>query len=56
MFVSDGKEVRSLNWGGAHHDYAADLTNAEVIELDCGHYVHNFEQDLIAEKIREFII
>ena len=55
MFVSDGKEVKSLNWGAAHQDYAADLTDAEVIELDCGHYVHNFEQDLIASKIREFV-
>ena len=55
MFVSDGKEVRGLNWGGAHQDYASDLTNAKVIELDCGHYVHDFEQELIASKIREFI-
>ena len=55
MFVSDGKEVRGLNWAGAHHDYASDLTKAKVIELDCGHYVHNFEQELIAREIREFI-
>lgn len=55
MFVSDGKEVRGLNWSGAHHDYAADLTKAKVIDLDCGHYVHNFEQDLIAREIRAFV-
>ena len=55
MFVSDGKEVRGLNWTGAHHEYASDLTKAKVIELDCGHYVHNFEQELIAKEIRKFI-
>ncbi len=31
------------------------LTNAEVIQLDCGHYVHNYRQDIIAEKLVEFI-
>ena len=55
MFVSDGTETRGLNWGGAHQDYASDLTKAKVIELDCGHYVHNFEQELIAGEIRAFI-
>lgn len=55
MFISDGSETKGTNWVGAHYDYAADLTNAEVIELDCGHYVHNYRQDLIAAKIREFV-
>ena len=54
MFISDGKEVQGTNWIESHYDYASDLANAKVIELDCGHYVHNFMQDRIAEEIREF--
>jgi hypothetical protein len=38
-----------------HYEYASDLTDANVIELDCGHYVHNFMQNKIAEDIREFL-
>ena len=38
-----------------HYDYVSDLTDAKVVELGCGHYVHNFMQDRIAEDIREFI-
>ncbi|MCR4691422.1 MAG: alpha/beta hydrolase [Lachnospiraceae bacterium] len=56
MFLSDGKEVKGTNWIESHYDYASDLTDAKVIELDCGHYVHNFMQDRIAEEIREFVV
>ncbi len=55
MFVSDGQETGVENWLDIQKDYITDLKNAEVIELDCGHYVHNFMQDKIAEKILEFI-
>lgn len=55
MFVSDGRETGVDNWLDLQNDYISDLTNAEVIELDCGHYVHNFMQDKIAEKITEFV-
>ncbi|MCR5166409.1 MAG: alpha/beta hydrolase [Oscillospiraceae bacterium] len=55
MFLSDGTEIKGTNWAENHYDYASDLTDARVIELDCGHYVHNFRQDEIAKEIREFI-
>ena len=55
LFVSDGQETGVENWIDIQSDYISDLTNAEVIELDCGHYVHNFRQDIIAEKLVEFI-
>nr|WP_027871704.1 alpha/beta hydrolase [[Eubacterium] cellulosolvens] len=55
MFISDGKEVMGTNWVEDHYEYASDLTDANVIELDCGHYVHNFMQNKIAEDIREFL-
>ena len=55
MFLSDGKEVKGTDWIENHYDYVSDLTDAKVIELDCGHSVHNFKQDQIAEEIREFL-
>lgn len=53
MFVSDGKEVKGTNWVEKHYDYASDLADAKVIELECGHYVHNFKQTQIAEEIKK---
>lgn len=55
MFVSDGSQVRASNWVELQHDYAAGLSHATVIELDCGHYVHNFEQERIASEMRAFL-
>ncbi len=55
IFVSDGNETGVENWVDIQKEYAVGLTNAEVIQLDCGHYVHNFEQEQIAERVRNFI-
>jgi hypothetical protein len=55
MFVSDGHEIGVKNWIDIQSDYISDLTKAEVIKLDCGHYVHNLKQDIIAKKLVEFI-
>lgn len=55
MFVSNGKETGIADWIRLQYDYAQDLSNANVIELGCGHYVHNFEQVRIAEEIRAFV-
>ncbi len=53
MFVSDGKQV-STNWIRHQNDFAK-RNNAKIIQLNCGHYVHYFESDLISEEIRRFI-
>lgn len=55
LFVSDGKEVADDNWAGIQRDYASKLSDCKVIELDCGHYVHNFEADRISAEIKDFI-
>lgn len=55
MFVSDGSQTRAENWVGLQHEWAADLTDATVIELGCGHYVHNFEQTRIAAEMKTFL-
>lgn len=55
MFISDGKETKGSDWVGNHYLYASDLSNAKVIELGCGHYVHYFKADEIASEMRSFI-
>ena len=52
LFVSDGKETKALNWVHNQRDFAAAHKNAEVVELDCGHYVHNFEYDKISREVK----
>ena len=55
MYVSDGKVNGGKNWVEVEKDYAADHLNAELIELDCSHYVHDFEYERIAADMKEFI-
>lgn len=55
MFVSDGKETGIENWIDIQKEYVSDLSEAKVIELDCGHYVHNFKQGQISNDMKEFI-
>ena len=55
MFVSDGKETGIDNWVDIQKEYAYNLSEANVIELDCGHYIHNFKQEQISNDIKEFI-
>lgn len=55
LFVSDGKEIGINNWVELQQEYASDLSNAKVIKLNCGHYVHNIKQEEISEHMRDFI-
>ena len=58
MFVSDGSGgtgVDKETWRRYQRDYASDLTNVTIIELDCGHMIHHFESEKIGESIKEFI-
>ena len=40
-------------WRKAHQDYAEASVDGRLIQLDCGHYVHDFEFEKIAGEIRE---
>ena len=40
-------------WWKLHQDYADASTDGKLVQLSCGHYVHNFEHGKIAEEIRE---
>ena len=54
MFVSNGEGTGSDDWVQIEKDFAAANSNVQMIELDCEHYVHNFEQEKIAEEISVF--
>lgn len=40
-------------WRECHQEYADASADGKLIQLNCGHYVHNFEHRKIAEEIRE---
>lgn len=52
MFVSNEKQV-SPDWLEYERDYA-NQTNAKLIYLNCGQYVHYYKSDLISIEIRNF--
>ncbi len=57
LFISNGagtgfdKEV----WRSIAIDYISQADNGLYIELDCSHYVHNYEYEKIADAIRRFL-
>nr|MCR4741547.1 hypothetical protein [Treponema sp.] len=53
MFVSNGKQV-SPDWLEHEREFA-EQCNAKLINLNCGHYVHYYESDLISNEIRNFV-
>lgn len=53
MFVSNGMEIGEY-WIPCQKRFATE-NDAQLIELDCGHYVHNFEPEYIAEKTLEYL-
>jgi len=53
FFVSNGKEAGDY-WIPAIEEYAHNI-NAKIVYLNCGHYVHYYESDTIAEGVIEFI-
>ena len=54
MFASDGSQAGEY-WLSCQEEFAAD-NHAQLIQLDCGHYVHHFEQEYIAEKSLEYLL
>ena len=53
MFVSDGKQV-SAGWIEHEREFA-EQTNARIIYLNCGHYIHYYESERISREIRIFV-
>ena len=55
LFLSDGEQAGGQLWIDAMHDYADGLTDAKVIELNCGHMVAEEEPDTIEKEMNSFI-
>ena len=58
LFVSDGSGGTGLDketWRGFTEKFAESVDNDQIVEIDCGHYVHDFEYERISEDMKEFI-
>lgn len=57
LFVSDGSGTgwEEEAWRNYQKDYIKEVTNGSLVELNCSHYVHDHEYELIAEEISAFI-
>ena len=58
LFISDGSGGTGFtkeNWRSIPKEYISGSDNASYIELDCPHYVHDYEFQEISKEIRNFI-
>ncbi len=55
LFISDGSETGGESWINALKAYASELTDAQTVDLDCGHMVHALRQRQINRDMRGFI-
>lgn len=58
LFCSDGSGGTGFSkedWRAIQAGFAADCRDAQVIYLDCGHYVHDYAYDQIAAEIKNFL-
>ncbi|MBD5098037.1 MAG: alpha/beta hydrolase [Clostridiales bacterium] len=58
LFCSDGSGGTGFSkedWRAIQSEFAAECADAQLIELDCGHYVHDFEYERIAAEIKDFL-
>ena len=53
LFCSDGKELGGF-WVPLQKKYAERL-NCELIQYACGHYLHHYKAEEMAETIRPFV-
>lgn len=57
LFSSNGQGTgwTKDQWRKCQKDFIQNNDNCKLIELDCSHYVHNIEYNLIANEIESFI-
>ena len=58
LFISDGSGGTGFTkekWRSIPKEYISNHNNASCIELDCPHYIHDYEYQRISEEIRSFI-
>lgn len=58
LFISDGSGGTGFDketWRSIPEEYIAQVQSGEYVELDCPHYVHNYEYEKISDEIISFI-
>ncbi len=58
LFVSDGTGGTGMDtatWRSVVRNYANDMSNVTIIELDCSHYLHHYESEKMSEVIDDFL-
>jgi len=57
LFASDGTGTGfdTQTWRGLQRDFLADVEEGRLVELDCPHYVHNYEYESIAQEMELFL-
>lgn len=57
FFVSNGTGTGwdKTAWLKYQENYLANVENGRLIELDCPHYVHDYEYELISKNIKAFL-
>ncbi len=53
LFVSGDKAKKE--WPGYIQSYASQVKNAKIVQLDCPHYVHDYEYVRISEEIKTYL-
>ena len=53
LFISNDTSTTELT--DAVQRYANTAENTKVIQLDCPHYVHDYEYNMIGEEIKNFL-
>ena len=56
LFVSNGSGTgwEEEAWRNYQKDYIQEVSNGRLVELNCSHYIHDHEYELIAEEIMNF--
>ena len=54
QYVSGVNKDNEL-WVNAQQEFVNASQNGRYVQLDCGHYVHNYESERIATDIKELI-
>ena len=57
LFVSNGSGTgwEEEAWRNYQKDYIREVSDGRLVELNCSHYVHDHEYELIAEQMADFI-
>ena len=58
LFISDGTGGTGFDketWRRIQEKYISEVESGKYIELDCSHYVHDYEYGRISEEIKSFL-